>query len=268
MRALVEGWAESGGEKVAPSEVVFDVSREADVRCGSVSSEDENKEEKIVSWGDRTLGSFETFVESDDESVVEIDIGSLTTSWEHDSQRLSLASTDSLLMDASVMLFPDRLKTAELSQAWLDEAVDNPSSFRAAPPDVFCCDISARPRYLYPKSIMEGWVWKRSRFLKQWRRRFLALSPSVLSSFRAAGDEKPTETIRAIGFQDVFSCDDVEGTEGAFTIATTMRTFHIVCDSVQCKEAWIRAISEGLGYQHLRRRTVGNTLRSSLARPY
>lgn len=32
---------------------------------------------------------------------------------------------------------------------------------------------------------MEGWVWKRSRFWKRWRRRWLVLLPEELRSFRS-----------------------------------------------------------------------------------
>ena len=33
--------------------------------------------------------------------------------------------------------------------------------------------------------LLEGWVWKRSRFWKRWRRRWLVLLPEELRSFRS-----------------------------------------------------------------------------------
>ena len=44
-----------------------------------------------------------------------------------------------------------------------------------------------RMYYTYPNSIMEGWVWKRSRFLKMWRRRWMVLLPGQLFTVKTRG---------------------------------------------------------------------------------
>lgn len=97
-----------------------------------------------------------------------------------------------------------------------------------------------------PDSIMEGWVWKRSRFLKRWRRRYLVLVPSLLSSFRDPGDRCATESARAIEFNKVCCADGRVKKNRAFCVSVIKREYFIVCDTDGQKSAWMSAISEAL----------------------
>merc|ERR1712136_566675 len=63
-------------------------------------------------------------------------------------------------------------------ESFLTEEVDDPNSSPADPEieeNIFGLRARfsgpSRGRHMNPDSIMEGWVWKRSRFLKRWRRR-------------------------------------------------------------------------------------------------
>merc|ERR1712048_1268799 len=49
---------------------------------------------------------------------------------------------------------------------------------------------------VHPGSCLEGWVWKRSRYFRRWRRRWLVLMPNMLMSYRERIGV-PTETIGA-----------------------------------------------------------------------
>jgi hypothetical protein len=48
------------------------------------------------------------------------------------------------------------------------------------------------------KIIKEGWLFKQSRYLKDWRRRWIIITPSFICSFRSpdAIHQQPTEALR------------------------------------------------------------------------
>eukprot|EP00913_Durusdinium_trenchii_P020645 g19388.t2 len=85
-----------------------------------------------------------------------------------------------------------------------DEEVSDPNSVRADALD----QSGGRPlRYTHPNSILEGWVWKRSRILKRWRRRWVVLCPGELMSFKNRGLREPTEVVPAGTVLRVYSAD-------------------------------------------------------------
>uniref|UniRef100_A0A7S0ZVI3 PH domain-containing protein n=1 Tax=Noctiluca scintillans TaxID=2966 RepID=A0A7S0ZVI3_NOCSC len=141
----------------------------------------------------------------------------------------------------------------EYPESFLTEEVVDPNNSLADPEiDENMLGLRARfsgpsrGRYMHPDSIMEGWVWKRSRFLKRWRRRYLVLVPSLLSCFRAPGDRCPTESARAIEFNNVCCADGCVKKNMAFCVSVIKRKYFMVCDTDGQKSAWMSAISEAL----------------------
>jgi len=125
-----------------------------------------------------------------------------------------------------------------------DEEVTDPNSFRAsAPDDRHGGQEDFGLRRTRPDSVLEGWVWKRSRFLRRWRRRWLVLMPRSLMSFKARGSRDPTETVSSGTVMRVYSADTEVMQSRSFGVALSRRTHYMVCDDESQKEAWIKAIS-------------------------
>jgi len=97
----------------------------------------------------------------------------------------------------------------------------------------------------YPGSILEGWVWKQSRWMKRWRRRYLVLTSEGLLSYKCRGD--PTPSYR---MQGLISCTDQvadalaskQGVSQSFCLTGKHgRQFFIA--ETQGKQIWIDSIS-------------------------
>lgn len=127
-----------------------------------------------------------------------------------------------------------------------DEEVTDPNSVRAgAPDDARNAGTGTRANRLYyirTDSIMEGWVWKRSRYLKRWRRRWLVLLPSEIASFKSRSDERPTESIAAGTLKSVRDADWEVGQTRCFCLAVARRNYYMVCDDDTQKRDWTREI--------------------------
>lgn len=138
-------------------------------------------------------------------------------------------------------------------RAYEDEEVADPTSIPAAPPgheDDMRLGANSEMRrlnYLRPDSILEGWVWKRSRILKRWRRRWLVLTKVSLESMKQRGGIKPTESIEAGTVQRVYSADGEVQQPRCFCVVGARRSFYMVCDSEDQKSEWIRMITATLG---------------------
>uniref|UniRef100_A0A7S4S4R6 PH domain-containing protein n=1 Tax=Alexandrium monilatum TaxID=311494 RepID=A0A7S4S4R6_9DINO len=129
-----------------------------------------------------------------------------------------------------------------------DEEVADPNSVRASAPDDkarggrqdFCLHQT------HPGSVLEGWVWKRSRFLRRWRRRWLVLLPHQLMSFKSRSGTVPTETVMSGTVTRVYSADAEVLQSRSFGVALSRRIHYMVCDDDKQKEAWIRQINRAL----------------------
>jgi hypothetical protein len=138
-------------------------------------------------------------------------------------------------------------------------------------------DVNTCLRQTTSTAVMEGWVWKQSRVLKKWRRRWMTLTPSSIewqaracesSSFMRMLDRKAeefnlhifemkkqdnkeiTETAEVKHILHIFtSADDLD-----FSITCAIDTgyehmcgfenvtFHMLCDSIEQKAAWVEKI--------------------------
>lgn len=57
------------------------------------------------------------------------------------------------------------------------------------------------------KSIKEGWIIKRSKFLKQWRRRWLVLTSESLCSYKQPYPTAPTVCLPLSAITDAVPCE-------------------------------------------------------------
>lgn len=102
-------------------------------------------------------------------------------------------------------------------------------------------------RKTYANSLLEGWVWKRSRILKRWRRRWLVLVPERLMSFKRRNDREATEIVEAGTCQRVYDADPEVSQKKSFCVVVARRRYYMVCDDEAQKQAWLREIPKALG---------------------
>lgn len=145
-----------------------------------------------------------------------------------------------------------------------DVAVDNPNAVKASAPDEGRHRIGTlssretggrRLHYMYPNSVLEGWVWKRSQYLKKWRRRWLVLTPDHLATYKQRHPGGWTERVEKGSVVTVCTADsEVLQTKSLCVVAHQRRTLgmqrsslYMVCDDEAQKAQWIREIAGTLG---------------------
>ena len=96
--------------------------------------------------------------------------------------------------------------------------------------------------------LREGWVEKRSRFVKEWRRRWMVLTPRFLFTFKNQQGyrESPTERLRLKDCGTVKSAEEELKKEFAFRIDTQDRIFFFRALDSPDKEAWIGGIGRAM----------------------
>ncbi len=93
--------------------------------------------------------------------------------------------------------------------------------------------------------VMEGWLWKQSRFLKTWRKRWFVLQDCKLYSFKKEKVYKdPTEIIDLKVFFSVKSAEDVTGRSNSFVVTSDQEVFALIAGAEEDKDAWIRMIGK------------------------
>merc|ERR1712007_33101 len=123
-----------------------------------------------------------------------------------------------------------------------DIEVSDPYNIPAVPAG----DSAFGDKHTQVDSIKEGWVWKQSRYLKRWRRRWIVLTPRNLQTYRKRSDTKPTEIIKegAVTHCGVPESDVTHNK--TFCIGADKRTFVMVSDTEAEKDEWIENISKAL----------------------
>ena len=96
--------------------------------------------------------------------------------------------------------------------------------------------------------IKEGWVEKRSRFVKEWRRRWMVLTPRFLFTFKTEKGYKdsPTERLRLQECATVKSSEEELKKDFCFRVDTRDRTFYFCASDLPEKEAWIGSIGRAM----------------------
>eukprot|EP00927_Polykrikos_kofoidii_P069444 TRINITY_DN64926_c0_g1_i1.p1 TRINITY_DN64926_c0_g1~~TRINITY_DN64926_c0_g1_i1.p1 ORF type:complete len:145 (+),score=20.56 TRINITY_DN64926_c0_g1_i1:64-435(+) len=86
----------------------------------------------------------------------------------------------------------------------------------------------------------EGWLSKQSKFMKDWRRRWIVLTPQYICSFKQQGDYRnPSEVLRIRECSTVKSASEETGKDHSFRVDTPGRVFYLIAETSQEKEAWI-----------------------------
>lgn len=125
---------------------------------------------------------------------------------------------------------------------WTDEEVKDPNLLPAAPKGE-----GRNPRYFYPDSVQEGWVWKQSRLFKRWRRRYVVLTAQNLSTYKQRGDVTATESVLPGEFTSAFANDAEAQQTRAFCVAVMRRSYFMVCDDEATRDEWVKNITAQLG---------------------
>merc|ERR1719408_1237805 len=95
--------------------------------------------------------------------------------------------------------------------------------------------------------LKEGWLVKQSKFLKEWRRRRFVLTSQYLCSFKNQGEYRnPTEAIRLRDCSTVKSAEEELRKDNCFRVDSQERSFYLIADSAQEKEAWIGHIGRAM----------------------
>jgi len=100
----------------------------------------------------------------------------------------------------------------------------------------------------------EGYLFKQSRHLKQWRKRWFVLDDNKLYSFKdkenTANIKEATETIDLKVFSSVKSSEDYTGKANSFDVYSPDFVFSMAAETESEKEDWIRAIGRAIVMSH------------------
>lgn len=96
--------------------------------------------------------------------------------------------------------------------------------------------------------IKEGWIEKRSKYVKEWRPRWLVLTPRFLCTFKKQQDYRsaPTEKINLRLCSTVKSAEDDVNRPMSFRVDTSNRTYFFTAKDTAEKEIWIGAIGKAM----------------------
>lgn len=109
--------------------------------------------------------------------------------------------------------------------------------------------------------VLEGWVWKQSRFMKKWRRRWMTVTQGSIEWQARAGEgksnaltlyflenlkqskEETTETVDIEAVVDVVNVDNEPTAAGrCFSVNTNNKSITLICDSAERKAEWMNHI--------------------------
>jgi len=89
----------------------------------------------------------------------------------------------------------------------------------------------------------EGWIYKESAMLRQYRKRWLVLTPERLYTFKKERDySSPTEEVDLRQCGTVKSADDMTNRPFSFTVQVPERNFFLVASSDAERNEWVAAI--------------------------
>ncbi len=90
----------------------------------------------------------------------------------------------------------------------------------------------------------EGWVYKESAVVRQYRKRWMVLTPEKLYSFKAERGyhQPPTEEIDLKLCGTVKSADDLTNRQYTFTVQVPERNFFLMASSDAERNEWVAAI--------------------------
>ncbi len=93
--------------------------------------------------------------------------------------------------------------------------------------------------------LYKGWLYKQSRFLRTWRRRYAVLTKTELLTYKTENvNETPTENIKVSSCKAVKSANDETGQAQSFCIQGDGIEYFFYADTEEEKNRWIGLISE------------------------
>jgi hypothetical protein len=93
--------------------------------------------------------------------------------------------------------------------------------------------------------IKQGYLLKQSKYLRQWKQRWIVLTSQYICSYESPGGHvgsSPTEYLLLKDCTTVRSADDETGRDNSFKIESSDRTFFLVGSNQEDKESWIGVI--------------------------
>jgi len=110
----------------------------------------------------------------------------------------------------------------------------------------------------FKNKVKEGYLFKQSRHLKQWRKRWFVLDDNKLYSFKNKDEMKnATETIDLKVFSSVKSSEDYTGRANSFDVYSPDFIFSMAAETESDKEDWIRAIGKAIVMSHTKPQEFG-----------
>lgn len=94
--------------------------------------------------------------------------------------------------------------------------------------------------------IRTGWVWKRSRHLRRWRRRWVVLTPNAVFTYKGRRDPNPTDTIMVQDVVEVVDGNNDVRQPYCFLIKLKRQSMYMVCDDAFQKVQWMNECSRVL----------------------
>lgn len=93
--------------------------------------------------------------------------------------------------------------------------------------------------------VKSGYLLKQSKYLRQWKQRWMVLSNQYICSYESQGGHmgsSPTEYLLLKDCTTVRSADEETGKDNSIKVESPDRTFLLVASSPEEKEAWIGMI--------------------------
>ena len=92
---------------------------------------------------------------------------------------------------------------------------------------------------------LKGWVFKQSRFLKQWRKRYCVLTQDSILTFKNENiNEKATEILKIKLCNGVKSAEDETKKQFSFRVDYSGEFFYFYVNSQLEKDKWVGLISK------------------------
>lgn len=92
-----------------------------------------------------------------------------------------------------------------------------------------------------PEVCLQGPAWKKSRHLKQWRRRWLVLTTQELRCFRE--DQLPTETILLRELRGLQAADESQRRDACLCLVASWRSYFFSFSSAEDRDRWTQEVS-------------------------
>ena len=93
--------------------------------------------------------------------------------------------------------------------------------------------------------IYKGWLFKQSRFMQKWRRRYAVISTKHFATFESENTTStPTEVLVLSYCNSIKSAEEITNKPNSFCVDYSGTMFYFYCDTPEEKTKWISSISK------------------------